>query len=169
MRNTSLHIQTITHKYDAIADCLSEKGRRLWAAAEALSYGYGGVSLVSKATKISRTTIHQGIHEIQESSKTAKRIRGIGGGRKKAKIKQPDLLSALDLLVEPTAKGSPTSSLRWTSKSVRNLSEALEKQGFTACPQTVATLLGELEYSLQVNKKTLEKSSHCSATIKVAG
>jgi hypothetical protein len=62
--------------------------------------------------------------------------------------------------VEPTAKGNPEISLRWTSKSVRNLASTLRSKGFSVCPQTVATLLRELDYSLQVNKKSLEKSAH---------
>ena len=155
------NIQIIKGKYEAIFDCLTEKGRRLWAASEAISYGYGGTSLVSQAIKMSRTTIHQGIKEIRDSSNSLKgRLRKQGGGRKAIKTKQPDLLKTLDRLVEPTAKGSPMISLRWTSKSVRNLAQALKKQGFNVCHQTVATLLQELEYSLQANKKSLEKSSH---------
>ncbi len=158
---TDENIQLVKRKYDAIADCLTEKGRRLWAASEAISHGYGGASLVSKAMKMSRTTIRQGIKEIRDSTGLTKgRLRKKGGGRKAIKVKRPDLLKTLDELVEPTAKGSPMTSLRWTSKSVRNLAQALKKKGFEVCPQTVATLLHELEYSLQVNKKSLEKSSH---------
>src|SRR3989338_6903034 len=151
------NIQIIKGKYEAIFDCLTEKGRRLWAASEAISYGYGGTSLVSQAIKMSRTTIHQGIKEIRDSSNSLKgRLRKQGGGRKAIKTKQPDLLKTLDRLVEPTAKGSPMISLRWTSKSVRNLAQALKKQGFNVCHQTVATLLQELEYSLQADKKKKE-------------
>ena len=160
MQNASEHIEIIKRKYAAIIDCLTEKGRRLWAASEALSYGYGGASLVSKATCLSRTTIHQGIKEIQNPSEHGSTIRKAGGGRKTVPEKQPNLLKALDELVEPTAKGSPMVSLRWISKSVRNLAQALKKQGYNACPQTIATLLHELDYSLQSNKKSLEKSSH---------
>lgn len=62
--------------------------------------------------------------------------------------------------MEPAGKGSPESSLRWTSKSVRKISNALHKQGYTSSYRTVARLLDELGYSLQANKKGLEKSSH---------
>lgn len=161
MQITDENIQLVKRKYEAIADCLTEKGRRLWAASEAISYGYGGASLVARAMKMSRTTIHQGMKEIREPPRaTVGKLRKRGGGRKTIQFKQPDLLKTLDELVEPTAKGSPMSSLRWTSKSVRHLAQALKKQGFEVSPQTVATLLHELEYSLQVNKTSLEKSSH---------
>lgn len=161
MQNTEDTVKIIKAKYESLLDCLTEKGRRLWAAAEALSYGYGGVSLVSIATELSRTTIHQGIKEIQNPTTSTKgRNRQIGGGRKKTKEKQPDLVKALDDLVEPTAKGNPMSPLRWVSKSLRHLKTELVKQGFALSHQTVTTLLRELEYSLQANKKSLEKSSH---------
>ena len=160
MLNKIDHCQNIKRKYEAVSPCLNEKGHRLWAAAEALSYDYGGISLVSRATGLSRTTIHQGIKEIQDSSTSVKTIRKAGGGRKKYSTKQPDLVKALDALVEPTAKGDPMVPLRWTSKSTRNLANDLKAQGYGIGHVTVSTLLHELDYSLQVNKKTLEKSSH---------
>ena len=114
MQNSKEVIIIIKVKYDAIIDCLTEKGKRLWAASEALSCGYGGVSLVAAATKLSRTTIHQGIKEIQNPPKYTKgRNRKKGGGRKSVKEHQPDLLQTLDNLVEPTAKGDPMRPLRW--------------------------------------------------------
>ena len=154
------HYQNIKRKYEAVSSCLNEKGHRLWAAAEALSYDYGGISLVSKATGLSRTTIHQGIKEIQDSSNSVKTVRRAGGGRKKHSTRQPDLVKALDALVEPTAKGDPMVPLRWTSKSTRNLANDLKAQGYGVGHVTVSTLLHELDYSLQVNKKTLERGSN---------
>jgi transposase len=154
-------IQIIRGKYEVLDSCLSEKGRRLWAASEAISLGRGGPSLVSKATKISRTTIHKGIEEIGKGIvSTGSKVRKKGGGRKKLVEKDPELLNALDALVEPTAKGDPENLLRWTSKSVRNLEGALKSQGFQVSYGTVETLLKQLEYSLQANKKSLEKASH---------
>lgn len=154
-------IKTIRGKYEVLDSCLSEKGRRLWAASEAISLGRGGPTLVSKATNISRTTIHKGIEEIEEGViSTGSKVRKKGGGRKKLVEKNPNLLNALDALVEPTAKGDPENLLRWTSKSVRNLEGALKSQGFQVSYGTVETLLKQLEYSLQANKKSLEKASH---------
>ena len=46
MTVTSEEIEQTSIKYLSIKDCLSEKGRRLWAAAEAKAYGWGGVKLV---------------------------------------------------------------------------------------------------------------------------
>ena len=161
MKNTPKEREVVTRKYEALNDCLTEKGKRLWAAAEALSYGHGGVSLVSQATHLARSTIHRGIKEIQRKKTLQKKgIRKSGGGRKKASQKQDKLLDALDALVEPTSKGDPESPLRWTSKSTRNLANELKKQGYKIGYRTIANLLHELEYSLQSNKKTLEGASH---------
>ena len=42
----------ISRKYRMLKDELNERQRRLWAASEALSLGYGGISQVAKATGI---------------------------------------------------------------------------------------------------------------------
>lgn len=153
-------IHTVKTRYAAIRPFLNEKGRRLWAAAESSAYGRGGISLVCKATGLSTATVHKGIKEFNDSSLQTDRVRKKGAGRKKSKDTQEGLLKALDDLVDPTAKGNPMSPLRWTSKSVRNLSDALGKQGFQVSYKTVSRLLHEMGYSLQANRKSLEGPSH---------
>jgi transposase len=154
-------ISILKEKYKAIQSCLNEKGKRLWAAVEATSYGRGGFNAVCMATGLSTATLAKGMRELQEAtySKT-ERVRITGGGRKKLTKKCPELLEALEKLVDPTAKGDPESHLRWTSKSVRNLAKSLKTQGFIISHQTTATLLHELGYSLQVNQKSLQGTSH---------
>ncbi|MDR1608962.1 MAG: hypothetical protein LBT38_11240 [Deltaproteobacteria bacterium] len=44
---------------------LSERARRIVAAARAMTLGYGGVSLMSRVTGLSRATIMKGIKEIK--------------------------------------------------------------------------------------------------------
>lgn len=156
-----LYILQTHKKYTAIKFCLNEKGRRLWAAAEARSYGYGGIILVSKATGISNKTIDKGLKELANLDNIDKtRTRKVGGGRKSVKEKNVGILTALDALVDPTARGDPETPLRWTSKSVRNLEKALRSEGYEVSYRTIGTLLGELNYSLQSNKKTKEGESH---------
>ena len=154
-------ILILNAKYKAIKSCLNEKGKRLWAAIEATSYGRGGFTAVCIATGLSKRTLSTGIKELQNRipSKT-QRTRNAGGGRKKASQKYPGLLSALEQLVDPTAKGDPESHLRWTNKITRHLTGALKTQGYNVSYVTTSTLLHELGYSLQVNHKALEKSSH---------
>jgi len=107
-------------KYNSIKDCLSEKGRRLWAAIEATAYGYGGSTLVCKAIGMSTATLSKGLKELKNPKKDLGRIRAPGGGRKSYQKSQPGILEALDNLVDPTAKGDPENPLKWTSKSVVN-------------------------------------------------
>ncbi len=160
MRDREAIISVVASKYEVLFGCLSEKGRRLWAAAEALSYGRGGISLVCQATGLARSTIHRGIEEIKAPSVHNKRVRKPGGGRKKSDECQKDLTKTLERLIEPSSKGDPESPLRWTSKSTRKLTKELSHRGYQVCHRTTATLLHKLGYSLQANKKTLEGSSH---------
>jgi hypothetical protein len=88
------------------------------------------------------------------------RIRRPGGGRKKTLEKDPTLLSDLEGLVEPTASGHPMSPLRWTSKSVRHLAQALQAMGHSVSRQLVAELLVAAGYSLQANRKAREGTNH---------
>jgi len=153
----------VQQRFTEMASALDERGRRLWAAAEAKALGYGGVSLVAKAIGVSRPTIYAGLKELAaagESALVAGRVRRLGGGRKRLTHTQPNLKKALDALVEPTARGDPESPLRWTCKSVRRLAAELQRQGFAVGRQKVADLLYELGYRLQANRKTREGSQH---------
>lgn len=156
--NTTL---TIQKKYAVMAAHLDERSRRLWAATEAEALGYGGVSLVANATGISRRAIHAARNEIKDGQPLSpERIRKPGGGRKAAIAHQPDLPAQLEALVDPLTRGDPQSPLRWTVKSTRQLAKELKKKGRVASHTHVATMLREMNYSLQGNQKTLEGSQH---------
>jgi hypothetical protein len=140
---------------------LTERARRIWAATEARATGRGGITVVARATGIAHSTIRRGLKELTSPREVAPpRIRRPGGGRKKTLAKDPTLLTDLQGLVEPTASGHPQSPLRWTSKSVRHLAEALQAMGHAVSRQLVAELLAAAGYSLQGNRKTREGSSH---------
>jgi transposase len=152
-------INQIRDKYLSVVFCLNERGRRIWAATEAKSLGRGGISAVMKATRMSSSTVNNGLKELENLEKVDKsRLRKTGGGRKS--LKNTGIVKALDLLVEPTSRGDPESSLRWTSKSVRNLAEELQTKGYEVSFRSVSTILKDLGYSLQSNKKMNEGSSH---------
>jgi len=153
--------EAIKQRFELLAGELNERTRRLVAAAEALSLGWGGISVVSRATGVSRRAIRQGIKELQEPTGTsAGRIRRKGGGRKKTVDKDPSLRQDLERLVEPVTRGDLESPLRWTGKSVRKLAEELIQQGHTVSRQLVAELLHELGYNLQANRKSGEGGDH---------
>lgn len=159
-------VEWIRQKYERMLPSLNERSRRSWAATEALSLGWGGVTAVARATGLTRKTIHAGIRELEsggegsESAPPPERCRRPGGGRQPIDKHQPDILSALDALVEPTTRGDPESPLRWTCKSTRRLTGELRGQGFQVGPDTVARLLKVAGYSLQANRKTREGRQH---------
>ena len=148
-------------KYKALAPALTERARRLWAATEARAAGRGGIAVVARATGIGYSTIQRGLQELAApSGLVPSRSRRPGGGRKRTLEKDPTLLTDLEGLVEPTASGDPMSPLRWTSKSVRHLAEALQRMGHRVSHQLVAELLAATGYSLQANRKTREGTTH---------
>jgi len=151
----------IRRKYRALTSCLNERTRRIWAATEARALGYGGVSLVARATRISRRAIQVGLREIQSGIVLPEgRVRQSGGGRKSAIYHQPDLQEKLESLVDPLTRGDPESPLRWTCKSTRCLSRELMGQGYSASSRLVGVLLYAMGYSLQGNRKTVEGKQH---------
>ena len=151
----------VRERFSALDPVLDEKSRRLLVAAESKAWGPGGISAVSKTTGVSRQVIRQGLRELKQSAThPTGRIRRPGGGRKKAKQKDPTLVRDLETLVEPTTRGDPESCLRWTCKSVRKLAEELVGMGHEVSYPVVAELLHEMGYSLQANRKTKEGDSH---------
>jgi transposase len=152
--------QTVAQRFHLVAPFLDERTRRLFAAAEAQVLGHGGVTAVARATGVSRRAIGIGLKELaapQDSDN--KRIRRPGAGRKRVVDKDSKLRSDLEGLVEPLARGDPESPLRWTCKSVRRLAEELQHQGHSVSHETVSSLLTEMGYSLQANRKTMEGES----------
>jgi transposase len=153
--------EEIKRRYERIAGELNERTRRLFAANEAMAIGWGGISVVSRATGLARQVISDGIKELQEEQRAGEgRIRRIGGGRKSTVSKDPRLREDLERLVEPVTRGDPESPLRWTSKSVRKLAKELQQMGHQVSHELVSELLHGLGYSLQANRKTREGGTH---------
>jgi len=146
-------------RFDALVPHLDERMRRMIAASETLSEGYGAISEVSRATGVSRRAISQGLKELKEHipglHKTG-HIRREGGGRKRTVDIDPTLKTDLENLIEPVTRGDPESPLLWTCKSLRKLSGELRDRGHKINHQTVAEMLHEMGYSLQANRKTIE-------------
>lgn len=151
----------VREKFRSLARHLNERTRRIWAATEASAYGYGGISLVARATNISRRAILVGLREIDSGNVLPEgRVRRPGGGRKSGVEHQPDLPEKLERLVEPLTRGDPESPLRWTCKSTRRLSVELAQFGYRASSRMVRDLLHKMGYSLQGNRKTIEGRQH---------
>ena len=112
-------------RFELLAPFLNERLRRLVASAEAEAIGRGGISLVSKATGVSRRAIRVGRqerHDFEGGQELlpvqGQGIRKRGGGRKKTVDKDPVLRQDLNALVDPITCGDPESPLRWTCKSL---------------------------------------------------
>jgi len=154
----------IATKYRSLLPLLEERMRRQWAA-EAGAYGWGGVAAVAQATGLSPTTIRKGQAELAcralpPGGRRAGRVRRPGAGRKSKTDEDPELVQALEKLVEPMTRGDPQSPLRWTCKSTRTLARELTAQGHGVSESTVRRLVQAAGYSLQGNCKTREGSSH---------
>ena len=158
-------IRGVESRYAALSALMDERMRRQWAAAEAKSYGWGGVRAVSGATGLSPNTIAKGLAELatREENPTAAievRLRAPGAGRKRCTQADTELPAALERLVDPATRGDPESPLRWTCKSTTQLAGELTRQGHPVSPSTVGRLLKAAGYSLQGNRKTKEGGDH---------
>lgn len=148
-------------RFEALAPVLDERGRRRFAAAEAVAAGRGGVSAVTRVTGIARSTVGRGLAELRAAESFAgDRVRRPGGGRKPLSETDTSLLDDLRSLVEPETRGDPQSPLLWTCKSLRKLSQSLRDMGHEIGRTLVGELLHKLDYRLQANRKTREGSSH---------
>lgn len=163
--------EMLKKKISKVLSFLDERQQRLYLAAEAEDIGHGGVLLVAQASGVSRKTIIKGKKEIkalkigQKGSAgngiaTGSRIRKAGGGRKRLKEQNPELLKALNQMLEPVTRGHPESVLKWTCLSTRNLAGALKKKGYPVSHAKVADLLNEAGFSLQSNSKRIEGNNH---------
>lgn len=148
-------------RYEALDPLLDERGRRRYAAAEALAAGRGGITAVSQITGVARSTIGRGLAELRSGAAIeSDRIRKPGGGRKSLTARDPTLLDDLRSLVEPSTRGDPQAALLWTAKSLRNLAAGLRELGHRISYSVVRELLRSLGYSLQANRKTREGGNH---------
>ena len=146
----------------ALIPHLNERQRRLAAALEARSLGYGGVSAVAQVSGIARGTIHRALEELKRprSALAHQEVRALGGGCKRIEEQNPRILKRLEALVESSTRGDPRSPLLWTCQSTSQLAEALSKAGHPVSHDTVGRLLTDMGYSLQANLKTLEEGAN---------
>jgi transposase len=158
-------LSNLSAKYKVLRQYLDERTLRICAAAEALGLGHGGVSQIAKACGLSRTTVHAGIEELKRERRKKprvhkQRVRKPGGGRRLLTKSDQSLLCDLEGLVDPVTRGDPESPLRWTCKSTTNLARELVSMGHRVSQRTVYSLLSDLGYSMQSNRKRKEGSDH---------
>ena len=153
-------VRRTMEKYNRLSDSLDELSRRLWAANESLSIGYGGIEIVSRATGLSRPTIRKGIRDLEDHLYPKDRTRRTGGGRKDLAVKQPDMILKLKDIVDPSIAGNPQSSVLWISKSLRHLEKEMKRSGYTVSYKKIGNILHHEGFNLKGNKKTREGKSN---------
>ncbi len=147
-------------KLSILLPSLNEKQKRLLIGAEALALGRGGITHLAKITGMNRHTVAKGVREYKKGDVYVTRIRDKGAGRKKLTIQYPEIKQSIEQIIEPDSRGDPESPLRWTCKSVRNIADFLADEGYDVSHTSVASILHEMEYSLQANRKTKEGEDH---------
>ena len=146
--------------FEFVLPHLDEKQRRLVAGGVARMLGRGGVTMVAEASGMSRNTVIDGAKAFDAGVEPSERVRREGGGGLRREDTDANLLTDLDDLVEPDARGDPMSPLRWTLKSTRQLARAMQEMGHRVSSWKVAELLHRMGYSLQATAKTVEGAQH---------
>jgi len=144
-------VESLRAKFAAVLPHLDERQQRLVLAGEARALGHGGIAAVAQASGASRSRISQGVAELEAGQAPLGRVRRAGGGRKPLTATDPALLA----LVEPTRRGDPCSPLCWTTLSTRRLAAELSSAGHRVGADTVARLLREQGFSLELVKMSV--------------
>ena len=152
--------ESVARRYAVLRSHLDERQRRLVLGAEAAELGRGGITVVAAATGVHPDTVAKGVRELEGGAEPSGRVRAPGGGRKPATETDPGLVPALTALVDPETRGDPESPLVWTTKSTRNLADALSGAGHPVSDRTVARMLRAQGFSLQANAKVTEGRQH---------
>jgi hypothetical protein len=159
---TSVELTQIKNMWSSMAPNLNEKQRRQYAATLAESYGYGGATVVHKVTGVALNTITSGKKDLI-NSKTNKneendtRVRRIGRGPKKMEVYFPDIKELVRSIVDDSTYGDPEKVLSWTTASLRKITAKIASiHNIDVSHTTIGSILEELNYSKQCNKKMLQ-------------
>ena len=106
---------------------LNERQRRLFLANEAISYGRGGISEVSRISGASRKTIRLGIRELRNENVLENgRIRRKSKGRPRLEESYPNLYDIIKIIVNGHTYGNPEKVLSWTTLSLQKNKKSLQ-------------------------------------------
>ncbi len=93
-------LAALTARLRTVWPVLDERTRRITAASEAMVWGAGGISAVSRACGLSRQVVRRGIEELTEGRALPPgRTRRPGGGRKRITVTDPALVRTLEAVV----------------------------------------------------------------------
>jgi hypothetical protein len=135
---------------------LDERQKRLFLANEAISYGYGGISLISRISGMSRTTITKAVTELEHGDQIDGKTRRSGAGRKLVENNYPDIEEEIRKIIDGKTYGDPMRILSYTTESLRKIQSELEKVSIFVGYVTVGKILDFIGYSKQANQKMLQ-------------
>jgi hypothetical protein len=120
---------------------LSEKDKRRYAAIEAQKLGHGGIRYIASVLGCSRTTIHEGLAELEtlpQAGGYQRRQRREGGGRKPYEATLAGIDEAfLDVLKDNIAGDPMDEQIRWTNLSHEEIKVRLAEQHALEVSETV--------------------------------
>lgn len=119
----------IRYRWETVGCNLDERGRRMFAAAEVRTAGWGGLAVVSRITGLARSTINRGEDDLDTAPLPRGQVRRVGGGRKAVSESDAGLVPELKRLVDPVTLGDPERPLLWVSKSMDKLADTLTAMG----------------------------------------
>ena len=135
---------------------LDERQKRLYLANEAISYGRGGISLVSRISGMSRTTITKAVDELNHNDTIDGKTRRSGGGRKFVEANYPNIEEKIRKIIDGKTYGDPMRALSYTTESLRKIQGELGKEGIFVGHVTIGKILDAIGYSKQANQKMLQ-------------
>jgi hypothetical protein len=141
---------------------LSEKGRRRYAAVEALKLGRGGLSYISQLLKCDDEAMQLGKRELEQQEWLRHtRVRGVGGGRKAALATIAGLDEAfLSVIAQHTAGSPMDETIKWTNLTRQEIARLLRAQGISVSVTVVDQLLEKHNYRKRKAQKRLATGVH---------
>ena len=127
---------------------LSEKDQRRYAAIESKKLGYGGISYICGLFGCDPSSVKNGLSELaQPLLPKTKRIRKLGGGRKRVIETMPTLHAAFLEIMTPHTAGSPMDeTIKWSNLSREKIAQELAAKGFTVSVTVVDQLLEKHDF-----------------------
>lgn len=136
---------------------LDERQKRIYLAAEARSFGWGGITRVCEISGVAPYTIRQGMKEIDDGIRENEKLRSSGAGRKKLQDVYPDIEDSILKIVDKETYGNPEKTLSYTTMSLRDIRDVLKKDfGIDVSFRSISSILEKLGYSKQANQKMLQ-------------
>lgn len=148
--------------WQSLIPSLSEAQKRWYVGLKAIELGRGGIARMHSLTGLAENTIIRGIREVKQGKpeKMGQRVREKGAGRQPIDRMEPDVLDAIQKIVDESTAGNPMSPIKWTRKSCRTIEEELKRKKIQVSYPTVCSLLHDTGYTLQSNRKDKEGKSH---------